>query len=57
MKIYIAGPMTGIKDFNFPAFFEAEKQLNKLGHEVYNPAHNDGPTIEDRKSTRLNSSH
>ena len=46
MKIYIAGPMTGIKDFNFPAFFEAEKQLNKLGHEVYNPAHNDGPTIE-----------
>lgn len=45
-KIYIAGPMTGYKDWNFPAFFEAEEQLLKLGYEVINPAHNDGPTIE-----------
>lgn len=46
MKVYIAGPMTGVKDFNFPAFFDAEETLINLGHEVYNPAHNDGPTIE-----------
>ncbi|NDB86541.1 MAG: DUF4406 domain-containing protein, partial [Alphaproteobacteria bacterium] len=38
--------MTGMKDFNFPAFFNAEDTLINLGHEVYNPAHNDGPTIE-----------
>jgi hypothetical protein len=46
MKIYIAGPMTGIKNWNFPAFFEAEKQINKLGYIAVNPAKNDGETIE-----------
>lgn len=45
-KIYIAGPMTGHPDWNFPAFFEAEEQLLALGYEVINPAHNDGPTVE-----------
>ena len=47
MKIYIAGPMTGIKDWNFPAFFKAENELKELGYEVINPAHNDGETIEE----------
>ena len=46
MKIYIAGPMTGYDQWNFPAFFEAEKQLLALGCQVINPAHNDGPTLE-----------
>jgi hypothetical protein len=46
MKIYIAGPMTGYKDWNFPAFFEAQEILESLGHEVINPAHNDGDTVE-----------
>lgn len=45
-KVYIAGPMTGKPDWNFPAFFEAERQLSELGYEVINPAHNDGPTVE-----------
>ena len=45
-KIYIAGPMSGHPDWNFPAFFEAERQLSELGYEVINPAHNDGPTVE-----------
>ena len=47
MKIYIAGPMSGVQDWNFPAFFEAERQLLELGHEVINPAHNDGATYEE----------
>ena len=38
MKIYIAGPMSGIKDWNFPAFNEAQRQLEELGYEVENPA-------------------
>lgn len=47
MKIYIAGPMSGYENWNFPAFFEAERQLVALGHEVINPAHNDGATVEE----------
>lgn len=47
MKIYIAGPMSGVENWNFPAFFEAERQLLGLGHEVVNPAHNDGLTYEE----------
>lgn len=38
MKVYIAGPMTNIQDFNYPAFFDAEVQLTNLGHEAINPA-------------------
>ena len=41
MKVYVAGPMRGIKDFNFPAFEAATKQLTSLGHEVFSPANRD----------------
>ena len=40
-SIYIAGPMTGIAMFNFPAFFNAEKQLFHEGWRVFNPAQNE----------------
>lgn len=46
MKIYIAGPMTGYDQWNFPAFFKLEESLRKLGYQVINPAHNDGTTLE-----------
>lgn len=42
MKVYIAGPMTGLPDFNYPAFFEAEKELQEQGHETLNPARAEG---------------
>jgi hypothetical protein len=38
MKLYVAGPMSGIKDWNFPAFHAAAAQLRSLGFEVVNPA-------------------
>lgn len=41
MLIYLAGPMRNIKDFNFPAFFDAQYALEAQGHKVYNPAHRD----------------
>lgn len=42
-RLYIAGPMTGLPDFNYPAFHAAAKVLRALGHEVLNPAENPAP--------------
>ena len=38
MKVYIAGPMTGMKDHNFPAFHAAAADLRAQGFEVVSPA-------------------
>ena len=38
-RIYIAGPMTGIPQFNFPAFKEVKELFDARGWEVYCPAH------------------
>lgn len=37
MKLYISGPMTGIDDYNRPAFAAEEMQLRAAGYEVFNP--------------------
>lgn len=37
-RIYISGPMTGIPDFNHPAFNSEAARLRALGYEVVNPA-------------------
>lgn len=41
MNIYVAGPMRGRKDFNFPAFEAAAMSLRSLGHIVFSPAERD----------------
>ena len=43
MRIYIAGPMTGLPEFNYPAFNAAAARLRALGYEVLNPAENPVP--------------
>ena len=40
MIVYIAGPMTGLPDLNYPAFNAAEEALTAAGHAVLNPARN-----------------
>lgn len=38
VKVYVAGPMTGLPQFNRPAFFAAEAYLQGQGARVMNPA-------------------
>lgn len=47
MTIYLSGPMRGVPQFNFPAFFEAEQRLRDLGHTVINPARHDEEMYPD----------
>lgn len=37
-RIYIAGPMTGLPEYNFPAFHAAAAKWRAAGWEVFNPA-------------------
>jgi hypothetical protein len=54
MKVYLAGPMSGIPAFNIPEFDKAARALRELGYEVVSPAEVDGETTRD---TLLQSAH
>lgn len=37
-RIYVCGPMTGLPDFNYPAFAAETTRLRALGYDVVSPA-------------------
>jgi nucleoside 2-deoxyribosyltransferase len=57
---YLAGPMNGYEEYNFPAFFKAEEHLKQLGFDVINPARIDqeelgfNPKIDTADAAFLN---
>jgi hypothetical protein len=55
LKIYVAGPMTGLPGKNLAAFDAADRALSALGYVVINPARHDRthPGAEWRKYMRL----
>ena len=42
-KIYLCGAMSGLPDFNYPAFHAAAQEIRGLGHSVESPAENPAP--------------
>lgn len=50
-RIYIAGPMRGYAQFNFPAFDAARDALNELGYEAVSPADLDRAAGFDETAT------
>ena len=43
MSIYISGPITGLPEYNYPAFHAAAAELRAQGWPVVNPAENAPP--------------
>ena len=41
MNLYLAGPMRGISEFNFPLFFRTTLELQIAGYNVFSPAARD----------------
>lgn len=48
-RLYLAGPMSGIPQHNYPLFNRVARMLREQGHDVFNPAENkDGDARRSR---------
>ncbi len=45
-RFYLAGPMTGIEQFNFPLFHEVAAKLRAQGYDIVSPAELDSPAVQ-----------
>ena len=45
MIVYLAGPMSGYPEHNYPAFREAARQLRNTGHKIVSP-HEENPCTD-----------
>ena len=45
-KWYLAGPMTGVPQFNFPLFIKATAELRDNGYTIWTPAELDSPDVQ-----------
>lgn len=46
-RLYIAGPMTGLPESNYPAFRAAAEELSAIGYDIEDPSTNENPTPDD----------
>lgn len=53
MKIYLSGPMSGIKDHNYPKFLEVARSLRKQNHQIESPTENNLPSCTCKSDTVL----
>lgn len=40
MRVFLCGPMSGLREWNYPAFLRKAAELRALGYEVLSPAEN-----------------
>lgn len=52
-KVYLAGPMSGYPQFNFPLFYKAAEQLRADGWDIVSPAELDASTDPQIPKTAL----
>jgi len=52
LRLYVAGPMSGIPNLNHPEFDRVTAALRAVGHEVFSPAEKDREWGQDPEAAR-----